>query len=172
MKKDIYAESLNRILSELEFVYGLKTLDKNSRALCDLGIIDCMVNLKQLIRKQSDADREKINKKSLKSVVHLSYISNRMKYYKKIRLDFSRYPNMGEIASILLLFTSKIRNSNDIRKLNSIVVILSQIDKRTAKARYASGYRVLRILIVMVLYGHMVHASIVADFVLNQFITA
>ena len=171
MKQDIYAESLNRILNELESIYGIKTVDKNNNLLRNLNIIDCMVNLKELIKEVSGEKKDKIQKKTLKSVIHLGYISLRMKYYKKIRLDFSKYPNMGEVASILLLFTSKVKNSNDIKRLNSIVVVLAQIDKKTAKARYAMGYRFLRIFIVMALYGHMVHASIVADFILNQFIT-
>ena len=55
-----------------------------------------------------------------------------MKFHKKIRLDYSRYPNMGQVSEILLVFTEKIVKSDELKKINSIIVILSQIDAKTA----------------------------------------
>lgn len=111
-----------------------------------------------------------LEQKALKSIVHLSYISHRMKFYKKIRLDYSKYPNMGQVSEILLIFTSKITKSEELKKINSIIVILSQIDAKTAKMRNAMGYRFLRIFVVILLNGNISHASVIADFILNQFI--
>ena len=43
-------------------------------------------------------------------------------------------------------------------------------DAKTAKMRNAMGYRFLRIFVVILLNGNISHASVIADFILNQFI--
>lgn len=169
--QDIYATALNTILNDLENVYGLKELNKKeTRKMCDLDIDECLLELKERISSSTKEQRQERDKKALKSIVHLSYISSRMHFYRKIRLDYSKYPNMGEVSSILLMCTSKISDPQCFKKVNSIVVILDQIDKKTAKMRNAMGYRFLRIFIVILLNGNISHASIIADFILNQFI--
>lgn len=172
INQDVYSTALNKILNGLENTYGLKEYNTDqTRLLCDLDITDCLFNLKNELSSVNSKMRDDRNKKALADIVHLSYISSRMKYYKKIRLDYSKYPNMGKIASILLLFTGRIKSSDDMKKINAIIIVLSQIDKKTAKARHAIGYRFLRIFIVILLNGGTAHASVVADFILNQFIT-
>ena len=161
-EQDVYTKALSTILNDLENVYGLKTVDKTgTRKLCDLDVEECLLQLQDSITHST---------KALKSIVHLSYISHRMKFYKKIRLDYSKYPNMGQVSEILLIFTSKITKSEELKKINSIIVILSQIDAKTAKMRNAMGYRFLRIFVVILLNGNISHASVIADFILNQFI--
>ena len=170
-EQDVYTKALSTILNDLENVYGLKTVDKTcTRKLCDLDVEECLLQLQDSITHSTKAIRSEKDRKALKSIVHLSYISHRMKFYKKIRLDYSKYPNMGQVSEILLIFTSKITKSEELKKINSIIVILSQIDAKTAKMRNAMGYRFLRIFVVILLNGNISHASVIADFILNQFI--
>lgn len=171
MKQDIYAQALSQILNDLETVYGLKRMnEEGSSKLCDLDIDECLMQLKVILASSTKEQSEERDRKALKSIVHLSYVSSRMRFYRKVRLDYSKYPNMGEISSVLVLFTQRIEDMESFRKINSIVVILNQIDQKTAKMRNAMGYRFLRIFVVILLSGNLSHASIVADFILNQFI--
>lgn len=170
-EQDVYTKALSTILNDLENVYGLKTVDKTgTRKLCDLDVEECLLQLQDSITHSTKATRSEKDRKALKSIVHLSFISHRMKFYKKIRLDYSKYPNMGQVSEILLIFTNKITKSEELKKINSIIVILSQIDAKTAKMRNAMGYRFLRIFVVILLNGNISHASVIADFILNQFI--
>lgn len=171
LAQDVYSQTLSTILNDLEDVYGLKRIESDgTRKLCELDIDECLLQLKDSISSCTREQRKEMDKKALKSIVYLSYVSNRMRFYSKIRLDYSKYPNMGDISAVLLLFTKKVTNPDDFKKINSIVVILNQIDKKTAKMRNAMGYRFLRIFVVILLNGNTAHASIIADFILNQFI--
>ena len=71
---------------------------------------------------------------------------------------------------LLQLKDSISHSTKETRKNNDRKVILSQIDAKTAKMRNAMGYRFLRIFIVILLNGNISHASVIADFILNQFI--
>ena len=171
VEQDVYTKVLSTILNELENIYGLKEINaKGTRKLCDLNIEDCLLQLKDSISHSTKETRKNNDRKALKSIIYLSYVSHRMKFHKKIRLDYSRYPNMGQVSEILLVFTKKIVKSDELKKINSIIVILSQIDAKTAKMRNAMGYRFLRIFIVILLNGNISHARVIADFILNQFI--
>ena len=62
------------------------------------------------------------------------------------------------------------RNTADCRKqLNTIIKILDELDKKQVAVRVGLAYMFLRIFIVMVLHGNLCNASIVADFIINQF---
>lgn len=168
ISEDFYVKNLNVILNDLESVYGLKTVDTSfGKPLCNLGIKDCLTQY-QKIRK---TDSRFYNEEALRSVAHLSYLSARMRYYGKIRLDFSRYPKMGKVADTLIVFTTRCNDAAELKKVNGVVVVLAEVDQKMAKAKFASGYRFLRLFVIMLLNGNATHASIVADFILNQFIT-
>ena len=109
VEQDVYTKVLSTILNELENIYGLKEINaKGTRKLCDLNIEDCLLQLKDSISHSTKETRKNNDRKALKSIIYLSYVSYRMKFHKKIRLDYSRYPNMGQVSEILLVFTEKI----------------------------------------------------------------
>lgn len=109
VEQDVYTKVLSTILNELENIYGLKEINaKGTRKLCDLNIEDCLLQLKDSISHSTKETRKNNDRKALKSIIYLSYVSHRMKFHKKIRLDYSRYPNMGQVSEILLVFTEKL----------------------------------------------------------------
>ena len=107
-----------------------------------------------------------------KSLVLLSYISIRLKYYNKKRLDFSKYPGMRSAVRVLINFTKqRTVNMQTMRSLNKLIELLVIIEDDYVQYRRGLAYRFIRLFIVLVLYGNFVNAAVVADFILNQLIT-
>lgn len=168
---DNYITVLKNIISDLEGIYGL-TAQINGTNLSRFDIVDIVKHVKTDLKQKDSSEIYDKNVLAGKSLVLLSYVSSRMKFFHKKRLDFSVYPHLKVIGDTLIKFTNfKTVNSDNIKLVNKIIVVLSKIDKRYVQYRYGLGYRFLRIFIIMVLYGNYVNAAVVADFILNQFIT-
>jgi hypothetical protein len=151
-------------------LYGL-TSNVNGSILGRDDIIDVVKYIKGNLKQQDPSKVYDINVSAGKSLVLLSYVSSRMKFFNKKRLDYSAYPYMKTVCKVLLNFTSSSTvNVDNVKLVNKIIVILSKIDERFVQYRYGLGYRYLRIFIIMILYGNYTNAAVVADFILNQII--
>lgn len=170
IKKDNYVSAITDIVNKLENTY-------NMRAVCE----DCIVaelDAKSLIGYYNDYVKSlsksiigKMNNQAGKEVVLLAYLTRRMKYFKKKRLDFSKYSNMKTIAKTLISYSKAATvNETSIRDLNKIIALLVDIDKKHPNYRTSLGYRYLRIVVIMMMFGNYCNASIVTDFILNQIV--
>lgn len=169
--KDSYIVALSDIISDLENIYGL-TEQVNGTYLWKFDIIDVIQAVKSKRNSIDSAIEYDMNIAAGKATVLLSYVSARMTFFNKKRLDYSSYPAMKTVGNILIQFTNSSTVTKDTIKLvNKIIVVLSQIDNKYVNHRYGLGYRYLRIFIVLILYGNYTNASVVADFILNQFVT-
>lgn len=172
-KRDSYIEQLAKIVQEAEIAYKLNNLKVNNANYLDADIGELMSIITDDIKSLSKQEIQNRNIKAGKAIALLPFISMRLRFYNKKRLDFSHYPAMDTVAKILLTFTRADaiqKDANAIRDVNKIVQLLSEIDARFINFRGGLGYRYLRIFVILVYYGNYVNAACVADFILNQFV--
>lgn len=144
----------------------------NGTELLKYDINNVLQYVKAECSKLGASQQYSTNLQAGESLVLLSYVSMRMKYYNKKRLDYKDYPHMKRVAEILLKFTyGGTVTKEAILDLNQIIVIMTQIDDRFVVHKFGLGYRYLRIFIILVLYGNYPNAAVVADFIINQLVT-
>lgn len=170
VKKDNYITALSEILLKLENVYSMRT-EVNGQRLLELPAKDVIAYYNDYVKSKSKEDLSKVNSQAGREVVLLAYLTRRMCYFKKKRLDYSKYSNMRTITKVLVSYSKAATvNETSIRDINKIIALLVDIDKKHVNYRNSLGYRYLRILAVMMMCGNYCNASVVADFILNQII--
>ena len=170
VKRDSYISALGEIVVNLENVYNMNAT-VNGIKLQDSPIVDIVAYYNSKLKEYSNEQLNNLKKAAGTAVVPLSYLTLRMRYYNKKRLDFSKYPNMKAVAKILITLTKAGNlNSSTVREVNKIIALLEAIDRKYVKYRNALAYRYLRIFIIMFMHGNYVNAFVVADFIINQFI--
>lgn len=170
-KKDGYIATLSNTIIKIENAYGMQKM-RGSTPIADLPIVDVITYFNKVITSCDKEELGSINVAAGREVVLLSYVTQRMVYYNKKRLDYSKYKNMRTITKVLFAFTKqKTTDKKTLRSVNKIITLLDEIDKRHVSYRNALSYRFLRIFVVMIMHGNYCNASVVADFILNQIIT-
>lgn len=169
--RDSYLITLSNIVTDVERAFQLQNDNADSVKYSDLDIIE-LVNVLNV--RVTTLDKEEIasmNEKAARSLVLLSYTRDRLDYFNKKRLDFSKYPGMLKISEVLLKFTkAKTVTENSLRDVNMIIELLAEIDSRYMNYRGGLGYRYLRAFVILVIFGNFFNAAIVARFILYQFI--
>lgn len=168
--KDQYISVLGETVVKLETIYGMKNIVDGTR-VSDMSMRDIVQYYNDVIRAQSKEALTALNAKAGRELAILSYVSQRMTYFNKKRLDFSHYPNMKTVANVLIGFTNyKKISERTIRNINKIISLLVDIDEKYINYRNGLSYRYLRIFVIHVMFGNYCNASIIADFILHQFI--
>ena len=170
-RKDNYMQALTNILFAVEEIYGLRdVVDGQPLLHCDTKYIVGYFN--QKLSDMSNTKVSELNARAGKELILLSYLTCRLRYFGKKRLDYSKYPNMRKVTKVLKAFTRmKYVNQESLRGINIVISLLVEIDKKYINFRNALGYRYLRIFVILVMFGNYCNASVVADFILNQIIT-
>ena len=160
---DSYGRELTEIAQSIEKAYGISDALKNAS---DIASVISTVNsvVLSLDAKALAARNEEVGK----SVVLISYLSCRLKYFESVRLDYGNFPMLREVAEILDKFQDKKNFNKCVAQLNKIIQVLNALDTKSVKARSGLGYRYLRIFVVLVMYRSSCNAAIVASFILSQ----
>ena len=168
---DRYLSQLSKIIDDVEVAYDLQGKAGDTVRYCDLGMKELMTVLNTRVSTTSKEDIAVINANAARAVVPLLYVSDRLKYYNKKRLDYSKYPGMLQVSKVLLTFT-RLSNISEqsLNDLNMIIEVLVQIDEQYMNYRGGLGYRYLRAFIIMALYGNYFNAAVIARFILDQFL--
>ena len=167
--KDSYLTKLDKLLSAMENLVGLNELTPAGDTISNANISDVIQFINAKVKTLSKEELSAINVAVGKNTVLISYISGRLTFYRKLRLDYSIYPCMDVVASVLLEFRLKSSITQDsLRNLNKIVCILAEIDAHYLNYRFSLSYRFLRIFLIMIVYCNYCNASIIASFILEQ----
>lgn len=168
---DSYLASLSSIVTEVEAAYQLQSGNESSVRYADLEIKDLINVLNSRVSALDKVEITNMNTKAGNSLVLLSYVSARLDYFGKKRLDYSKYPGMQCVVEVLLNFTKPERiNENVLRSVNAIVELLAEIDERYINYRGGLGYRYLRLFVILILFGNYFNAAVVASFILSQLV--
>ena len=169
--KDSYILKLGEIASEIEKAYGLAEVNEMGLAYAKLDIEDVISHVSGELKKLPKEEVFKRNQSAGRAVVLAAYISGRLSFFGKVKLDYSEYPRMSVVAGILLAFTKKKTVTEyNYRQLNKIITVLAKVDQKFINHRFGLGYRYLRIFLLLILYGSYSNAGIIASFILDQFI--
>lgn len=160
---DSYGRELTEIAQAIEKAYGISDALKNASDIA--SVISTVNNVVLSLDAKALAAR---NEEVGKSVVLISYLSCRLKYFESVRLDYGNFPMLREVAEILDKFQDKKNFNKCIAQLNKIIQVLDALDTKSVKARSGLGYRYLRIFVVLVMYRSSCNAAIVASFILSQ----
>lgn len=168
---DSYVATLVESLLKMEDAYGMRK-EVNGGKLLTRPVSEVIAYYNSTITSMDKTAINKANAAVGREVITLSYVSARMSFYNKKRLDYSKYPNMKVAAKILIRYTkAKTLDEKTLRSVNKLIALLIDIDKKYVNFRNGLAYRYLRIFIVAILFGNYCNASIIADFILKQFIT-
>lgn len=162
--KDSYTSYLIKIVSELERIYEVPVSGLENDIKSVIKVMD-----QNAVSAPSSVISEK-NTEAGKQIVLLAYITARMSYFESVRLDFSMFPAMQEVADILNLYRDRKNFNRCARRMNEILKVLADADMHSAKARQGLGYRFLRMFVILVMYRNSCNASIVATMLLEQMI--
>lgn len=168
---DAYVTVLSRLILSMEKVYGLSKKNNSGIAYADTGIREIVSMIKNDLSTHSKDEILEMNKSVGKDVILLSYLCNRIRFFSYVKLNYKKYPALKEIATLLISFTKKSTiGAQERRSLNRIIVLLDEMDKKQPAVRVGLAYKYLRMFAIMVMYGNLCNASVLADFILNQFI--
>lgn len=169
---DNYLVTLSNIVTDVERAYQLQNDSSDSVKYADMEIVELVTVLNMRVSTFDKDERDRMHEEAGRALVLLSYTRDRLNYFNKKRLDFSKYPGMTKVAEVLLKFTKATTiDESSLRDVNMIVELLSEIDNRYMNYRGGLGYRYLRAFVVLVVFGNFFNAAIVANFILCQFIT-
>lgn len=163
---DAYSEQLGNVLCEAERIYGIVTSEKDMS--CDVITVIHRID-SEVVTLQADEITRR-NSEVGKQMVLLSYLLFRLSYFESVRLDFSKFPAMQEIANVLSLYRERKNFGRCAAQVNKIIKLLSEMDKSSAKLRLEMPYRYLRLFVVLVMYRNSCNASIVAELLLRQMV--
>ena len=168
---DKYLMELDRVVSETEKILGLCICRDDGVAYRDAGIDD-VINFcaKERDRLPSESVRA-LNASVGRKVVTLSYINSRLKFFDKKKISVADFPCMRELADVVLLFVKKKSINDDaLVKMDKCIIIMQAFEEKQTDAMSDLTYRLIRLFVVLVLYGMMCNASVVADLLLSQVI--
>lgn len=165
---DSYVNSLNKIINNLEEVYGLRKLIRGV-PIMDLGID----NVRQTILPRLNKNNKELNGNAGKYIVELSYLSDRLEFFGYDRVDFKCYKFLETILPILFSFSSAERvrslgTSNGVKDVTKVFIVLKMAEDDNKKFIKALGYRLLRLFAILVYHNNIVDAGIIAKFILLQ----
>lgn len=167
--KDNYLQKLDALATSMEELCGLLEEDTDGCRIYKKNIVSVMNYVNQKVLHLSNAERKSINIANGKLVVLVSYVSCRLTFYQKRRLDFSAFPFMDTVVSVLLQFNRKASITSDsLNDLNKIIYVLSCVDKSSVDLRVSLSYRFLRLVVIFILYGNYCNASVLISFILEQ----
>ena len=168
---DKYIVELNKVATSIEELCGLALKTDDGITVGDMNADDVVAYCSENYAKLPPNAVKDLKVGIGRKVVLLAYMSCRLHFFGKKKLDYSAFPCMKEVASLLLQFTEVKNLSDDILPaLNRAVMILADIDSKDKTVKKTLSYRYLRIFLLLVVYGSNSNAGIVASFILEQLI--
>jgi hypothetical protein len=156
--------SLAYIIQELEKIYGI------NGDLTKSPILEVKKKVTDDVKSLSKSELAKRNQEATTCIILLAYESNSMRFYNESRLTFNGFVELNKMAKILIQFTKrKTITKKSLNDVSKIIRLLDYVEK-SAKVRASLSYKYIRIFIVLLINSSTCNASIVADFILNQFV--
>lgn len=165
---DSYVSAINRIINNLEEVYGLRKLIHGVPVM-DLGIDDVRQNILPKLNK----NHKELNGQAGKYIVELSYLSDRLEFFGYDKVDFRCYKFLETVLPVLFSFSTAERvkslsTEKGIKDISKIFIVLKIAEDDNKKFIKALGYRLLRLFSILIYHNNVVDAGIIAKFILLQ----
>lgn len=169
MKVNNTLENLNKFISTMEVSLGMN-VSVNGSSLKELPLYDFLLVCQKAIK---GADRNQLAKYSwniMQFSRSLSYLNERLTFANEQVLDFQLYDN----ADVLCCFFLQFQEHRDIenfkkKELSSFIKYIEICEERNSNLKKTLSYRTVRLFLTFVCMGFHTDASVVCQFVRNQF---
>lgn len=167
-RKDNYTTSLSNVIYNIEDVYGLRVQGSTGKAICNLPIDAFMSEFQLIIKQMPLLDKQEKRKAVGAHVAELMFVQSYLRYFRTAKLNFSNLEGISEVGHVLSLALHHDKTVNVTQHLNILIRSLQSCDRMNPKARNTLSYRFIRLFIIAIATADLVHASILAEFILNQ----
>lgn len=164
---DAYISVLSEAAANIEILCspsGVFNLDDDSTSL----ISDIMKETSSW----SEKEKSSVNSEVFPWISVISHAHVRLEYSQLLRLDFKKFPHLGELEESLVFFSSKkaliSKERQRSSQANNLMGILQAIDKKRVDLRHEMAYRYLRLFLLTYVYGNYEEGGILALFMLGQ----
>ena len=169
MKTNNTLENLNKFISTMEVSLGMN-VSVNGSSLKELPLYDFLLVCQKAIK---SADRNQLDKYGCNIMQFsrsLSYLNERLTFANQQVLDFQLYDN----ADVLCCFFLQFQEHRDIenfkkKELSSFIKYMEICEQRNVNLKKTLSYRTIRLFLTFVCMGFHIDASVVCQFIRNQF---
>ena len=169
MKTNNTLENLNKFISTMEVSLGMN-VSVNGSSLKELPLYDFLLVCQKAIK---SADRNQLDKYGYNIMQFsrsLSYLNERLTFANQQVLDFQLYDN----ADVLCCFFLQFQEHRDIenfkkKELSSFIKYMEICEQRNVNLKKTLSYRTIRLFLTFVCMGFHIDASVVCQFIRNQF---
>lgn len=169
MRTNNILENLNKFISTMEVSLGMN-VSVNGSSLKELPLYDFLLVCQKAIK---SADRNQLSKYGwniMQFSRSLSYLNERLTFANQQVLDFQLYDN----ADVLCCFFLQFQEHRDIenfkkKELSSFIKYMEICEQRNVNLKKTLSYRTIRLFLTFVCMGFHTDASVVCQFVRNQF---
>ena len=169
MKTNNTLENLNKFISTMEVSLGMN-VSVNGSSLKELPLYDFLLVCQKAIK---SADRNQLDKYGYNIMQFsrsLSYLNERLTFANQQVLDFQLYDN----ADVLCCFFLQFQEHRDIenfkkKELSSFIKYMEICEQRNVNLKKTLSYRTIRLFLTFVCMGFHTDASVVCQFIRNQF---
>lgn len=168
---DKYISTLTRIASNTEAILGFNITAKDGLSVSQLPIDSILIYFDEELEKLSDEAAKVFNRNVGKKIASIAYVSCRLEFLGKKKIDFSGIPCGKIIAESLIPFTRReLINAQTIIGIDKCVHILGTVESAGAVPESNLAYRYLRLFVILASIGMFNHAAVIANLLLTQMI--
>jgi hypothetical protein len=163
-----YAKWIDGACSDIEQVYGLSQ-SANGKKASDCDIQELIGLLQTELANKGTNIIEQRNVDAFPHVGFVGHLSTRMSFFEQTVIDYRKFPFKKQLMESLtpFLFRSTL-NGESRAGANVIGSVLDSIDSKHIELRYGMGYRILRLVLVFIVYENYADLSVLVRFVLSQ----
>lgn len=167
-RKDNYNTSLSNIIYKIEDVYGLRVPGSTGKAISNLPINAFMSELQVIVKQMSLIERQDKRKAVGAQIAELMFVQSYLRFFRTSKLNFSNFEGIRQVSHVLSLAIQYDKDTNLAQHINVLVRSLQTCDRMNPHSINTLSYRYIRLFIITVVTADLVHASVLAEFILNQ----
>lgn len=169
MKTNKSTESLSSLVSELELQLGMN-VSVNGGSLKGLPLYDFLLVMQKSVKTSDSESLKKYSYHISSFCMKLSYFNDRFAFQNRNVLDFTLYDNADVLCSFFLQYQEH-RDIKDFknRELSTFIEYIKIMEQSNSGLQDTLSYRFIRLFLTLVCMGFHVDASVVCQFLRNQF---
>lgn len=169
MKTGSYVKSLSTLVSEFELELGMN-VSVDGGSLKGLPLYDFLLVMQKTIKSSDKNNVRSYTGYITKFCMKLSYYNDRFSFQNTSVLDFGPYDNSDVLCSFFLQYQEH-RDIKDFKKkdLRTFIKYVQLNEQGVYGLKDSLSYRMIRLFLTLVCMGFHVDASVVCQFLRNQF---
>lgn len=165
-----FAVVSQEVLRECENFLGIyKVVNGSSTSLELLDVKNFIVEFRERTSKLSEEELTKIKSGCGYYIATLCYTNSELNFRREMVLDFKKHTRADLLCRLLVPFLKRENQTKDVMKnIEYISKYLSVLELKDKRFKKTLTYRFIRLFVCFILIGDLSHASMTADFVIQQ----